>query len=123
MKVTWWDKLCLWVYVFYLLFRYGFKITEKIMENKYKKAVELNYRLLGAKIMGKSCYKCINFKATIPKIDGKFCRGKATATCKLGLLRNLDGTLKAYHRVFSPDNWKRVKGLQKIARKCEHYEG
>ena len=48
MKFIWWDKLCLWVYVFYLLFRYGFKITEKIMENEYKKAVELNYRLLAA---------------------------------------------------------------------------
>lgn len=73
--------------------------------------------------MRKSCFKCVNFKATIPKINGKFCRDKATATCKLGLLKNLDGTPKIYHSVFSPDNWKRITGLQKIAKNCKYYNG
>lgn len=73
--------------------------------------------------MRKSCFKCCNFKAKIPKINGKFCRDKATATCKLGLLKNIDGTLKIYHNVFDPANWKRITGLQKVAQKCEHYEG
>lgn len=73
--------------------------------------------------MVKSCFKCTNFKAKIPKIDGKFCRDKATATCKLGLLKNLDGTLKIYRNVFDPANWKRITGLQKVAKKCEFYSG
>lgn len=73
--------------------------------------------------MIKSCFKCINFKAKISKINGKFCRDKATATCKLGLLKNLDGTFKIYHSVFDPANWKRIKSLQKVAKNCEHYDG
>lgn len=73
--------------------------------------------------MKKTCFNCINFKTKIPKIDGEFCREEATGTCKLGLLKNLDGTLKIYHRVFSPVNWRRITGLQKRAQKCKHYTG
>ena len=46
MKITWWDKLCVGVYAFYLVIRYGLKGAEEITDEKYKKAVELNKRLL-----------------------------------------------------------------------------
>lgn len=46
MKVTWWDKLCALVYALYLVFRYGIKGAEEITDDEYKKAVELNRKLL-----------------------------------------------------------------------------
>lgn len=46
MKLIWWDKLCVGFYTLYLVFRYGIKGAEEITDDRYKKAVELNRRLL-----------------------------------------------------------------------------
>lgn len=37
MKITWWDKLCAGVYTFYLVFRYGIDLAERIVDDEYKK--------------------------------------------------------------------------------------